>query len=50
MAVKARFELTRTCLRGTLDAVSAAFGEGGVEATVQELKKLAGNCASVASS
>jgi hypothetical protein len=49
-AFKAQFELTRECLRGTLDAVGAAYGGGGVEAAVQELQKLAGSCRSAASS
>jgi septal ring factor EnvC (AmiA/AmiB activator) len=48
-AFKAQFELTQTCLRGTLDAVQAAFADGGVEAAVQELEKLSGNCQSTAS-
>jgi chromosome segregation ATPase len=46
---KAQFELTRTCLRGTLDAVGAAFEGGGLEAAAQELQKLAGSCQSAAS-
>ena len=47
-SVSANFELTKTCLRGTLDAVKAAFGSGGTEAALQELQKLAGHCASAA--
>lgn len=46
---QARFELTRTCLRGTVDALGAALESGGMKAAVQELQKLAGDCASVAS-
>ena len=49
-AFKAQFELTQTCLRGTLDAVSAAYAGGDVDAAVQELEKLAGNCRSSDSS
>ena len=49
-ALGARFELTRTCLRGTLSALGSAFESGGIDAAVQELQKLAGSCASVASS
>jgi Skp family chaperone for outer membrane proteins len=49
-AFKAQFELTKTCLRGTLDAVGAAFEGGGLEAAAQELRKLAGSCRSAASS
>jgi len=45
-AFKAQFELTQTCLRGTLEAVQGAFAGGGVEAAVQELEKLSGNCQS----
>ena len=48
-AFKAQFELTSTCLRGTLDAVGAAFEGGGLEAAAQELQKLAGSCQSAAS-
>jgi len=44
-AFKARFELTQTCLRGTLDAVGQAFEGGGLEAAVQELEQLSGSCA-----
>jgi chromosome segregation ATPase len=49
-AFKAQFELTRTCLRGTLDAVGSAFTAGGLEAAAQELQKLSGSCQSAASS
>jgi len=49
-SVKARFELTRTCLRGSLDALGAAFDSGGLEAAVQQLQKLSGSCAATASS
>jgi chemotaxis protein histidine kinase CheA len=49
-AISARFELTQTCLRGTLSALSSAFESGGLEAAVQQLQKLSGNCASTASS
>jgi chromosome segregation ATPase len=49
-AATARFALTRTCLRGTLDAVGTAFEGGGLEAAVQELQKLSGSCGSAASS
>lgn len=49
-AISARFELTRTCLRGTLSALSSAFESGGLEAAVQQLQKLSGSCASAASS
>jgi hypothetical protein len=45
-AVSARFELARTCMQGTLSAVGAAFESGGLEATVQQLQKLSGSCAS----
>jgi hypothetical protein len=48
-AFKAQFELTQTCLRGTLEAVQAAFARGSVEAAVQELEKLSGNCQSTVS-
>jgi septal ring factor EnvC (AmiA/AmiB activator) len=48
-SARAQFELTRTCLRGTLDAVGAAFETGGLEAAVQELQKLSGSCGSAAS-
>jgi ABC-type transporter Mla subunit MlaD len=44
-AFKARFELTQTCLRGTLDAVGQAFEGGGLEAAAAELQKLSGSCA-----
>ena len=40
----ARFEVIRTCLRGTLDAMGTAFEAGGLEAAVQELQKLSGQC------
>jgi ABC-type transporter Mla subunit MlaD len=46
----ARFELTRTCLRGTLSALGTAFESGGMDAVVQQLEKLSGSCASAASS
>ena len=46
----ARFELTRTCLRGTLSALGTAFESGGMDAVVQQLQKLSGSCASAASS
>lgn len=49
-AFKAQFELTKTCLRGTIDAVSAAYAGGDLEAAVQELEKLSGSCRSTASS
>jgi uncharacterized iron-regulated membrane protein len=49
-AFKAQFELTKTCLRGTLDAVAAAYAGGDLAAAVQELEKLSGNCRSSASS
>ena len=49
-AVTARFEVTRTCLRGTLDAMGTAFESGGLEAAVQELQKLSGQCSSAGSS
>src|SRR5215208_3111399 len=49
-AATAQFELSRTCMRGTLSAVGAAFEGGGLEAAVQELQKLAGTCRSAASS
>lgn len=49
-AATARFELSRTCMRGTLDAVGAAFEGGGLEAAVQELQKLSGACSSAAAS
>jgi len=49
-AFKAQFELTKTCLRGTLDAVAAAYAGGDLNAAVQELEKLSGNCRSAASS
>jgi ABC-type transporter Mla subunit MlaD len=49
-AFEAQFELTRTCLRGTLDAVGAAFEGGGLDTAAQELQKLAGSCQSAASS
>jgi septal ring factor EnvC (AmiA/AmiB activator) len=45
-AISARFELTRTCMQGTLGALGAAFESGGLEATVQQLQKLSGSCAS----
>ena len=45
----ARFELTRTCLRGTLSALGTAFESGGMDAVVQQLQKLSGSCASAAS-
>ena len=45
-AAKAKFELARTCMSGTLDAVGAAFDGGGLEAALQELQKLAGDCKS----
>ena len=48
-AFKAQFELTKTCLRGTLDAVTAAYAGGNVDAAVQELEQLSGNCRSSAS-
>lgn len=48
-AAIARLELSRTCMRGTLDAVGAAFEGGGLEAAVQELQKLSGTCRSTAS-
>ena len=44
-AFKAQFELKQACLRGTLDAVGAAYEGGGLEAAAQELQKLAGSCA-----
>jgi hypothetical protein len=44
-AFKAQFELTRTCLRGSLDAMGQAFEGGGLEAAVQELEELSGSCA-----
>jgi hypothetical protein len=49
-AIKARFELTRTCLRGALDALGSSFKSGGPEAAVAQLQALSGNCASAASS
>ena len=45
-AISARFELTRTCMQGTLSALGAAFESGGLEVTVQQLQKLSGSCAS----
>src|SRR4051794_21330112 len=49
-AFKANLELTRTCLRGALDALATSFSQGGAEAAVSELEKLSGGCASAASS
>jgi Skp family chaperone for outer membrane proteins len=49
-SARAQSELTQTCLRGTLNAVGAAFESGGLEAAVQELQKLSGSCGSAASS
>jgi chromosome segregation ATPase len=49
-AVQARIELTRSCLSGTLNAVSSAFTSGGVDAAKQELQTIADNCKSVAAS
>ena len=49
-AFKADLELTRTCLRGALEALGTAFSQGGAEAAVSELQKLSGGCASAASS
>jgi exonuclease VII small subunit len=49
-AVQARFEVTRTCLRGTLGALDEAFSSGGLEAAVTRLESLAGQCRSAASS
>jgi len=43
-ALQARIELTLTCLKGTLDAVSSAFTSGGVDAAKQELRAIADNC------
>jgi chromosome segregation ATPase len=49
-AVQAQFEVTRTCLRGTLGALDEAFSSGGLEAAVTQLESLAGQCRSAASS
>lgn len=48
-AVKARSEVRRTCLRGTLHALDAAFTSGGLDAAAKELKRLSGQCASATS-
>ncbi len=48
-AVGARVELTRSCLNGTLSAISTAFGSGGVDAARQQLETIVENCKSVAS-
>ena len=45
-AFKAQAELTKTCLRGSLDALEQAFTAGGSEAVVEQLKALAGQCRS----
>ena len=49
-AVKARSEVRRTCLRGTLHALDAAFSSGGLDAAAEELGRLAGQCGSATSS
>jgi hypothetical protein len=49
-AFKAQLDLTRTCLRGALDAVSAAYEGGGLEAAVAELQAISGSCRDVTSS
>jgi septal ring factor EnvC (AmiA/AmiB activator) len=49
-AFQARFELTQTCLRGTLEAIGSAYEGGGLDAATQELQKLAGSCESAGSS
>jgi len=41
---QARFELTKTCMLGTVDALGAAFETGGLNAAVEELQTLATNC------
>jgi hypothetical protein len=47
---KAQAELTRTCLRGSLDALDQAFSSGGLSAAVEQLKALAGQCRDATSS
>ena len=47
-AVRARGEVTRQCLRGSLDALDAAFSGGGLDAAVEQLEALAARCRSAA--
>jgi septal ring factor EnvC (AmiA/AmiB activator) len=49
-SVKARSEVTRACLRGSLDALGAAFSSGGLTAAADELGAISGKCRSAASS
>lgn len=49
-AFQAQLELTRTCLRGALEAVAAAYEGGGLETAVAELQGLSGSCRAVTSS
>jgi exonuclease VII small subunit len=49
-AVKAQSEVRRTCLRGALHALDAAFSSGGLDAAAEELGRLAGQCGPATSS
>ena len=49
-AVRARGEVRRTCLRGTLHALDAAFSSGGLDAAAKELERLSGQCGAATSS
>jgi chromosome segregation ATPase len=49
-AFKAQAELTKTCLRGSLDALDQAFNSGGLSAAAEQLKALAGQCRDATSS
>jgi hypothetical protein len=49
-AFKAQAELTKTCLRGSLDALDQAFSSGGLSAAAEQLKSLAGQCRDATSS
>jgi chromosome segregation ATPase len=48
-SAKARVELTRTCLRGALDALDAALSSGGVQAAVKQIQAMSGDCRSAPS-
>jgi uncharacterized protein HemX len=47
--LKAQTTVAKTCLRGTFDALDAAFSAGGMEAVVTQLEALSGDCRSAAS-
>ena len=49
-AVQARVELARTCLSGTVEAVTSAYTSGGADAVKQTLQSIAANCKDVAGS